>query len=416
MKTTVSFQLVDSLEEETGMKVKNKPADTKNEEALEQDASSTEDPETAEVSGETLPVEQDSDPKVKEEEESEEEEENPDPRKTVDEALKCLFEDSENFTDELAELLNNELELVIESDTEISDLLDAKLSTKKRKSLAPSTFCGPKKSFPVPDCAHVVAARRLIGRYKGPGSKEEILSCVSTKAKALGCAGKKDCQEDSQEVVDQGVILSDLSDEELGSTILLVEKLMVERGLKAERKCDKCEDFETQVSDFEAEVPKLQDTITVLRSEWKVTSAEYTASEDAHSETLKEFNDSLKSMATTLLLLTDKDSSEEDLEARVKAMTLEDLKKIVSEVDISEVISLVRSGLSREPEGTVNPSEAEAEEVNADDSVLKLSESLMKLQKSHGTPYARDCMVSWRQAGKLPEDFTLDKAASLMAN
>ena len=73
-----------------------------------------------------------------------------------------------------------------------SGVLDAKLSAQTRKKLSASTFCGPNKSFPVPDCAHVIAARRLIGRYKGPGSKQKILSCVSRKAKSMSCdSGEK---------------------------------------------------------------------------------------------------------------------------------------------------------------------------------------------------------------------------------
>ncbi len=77
-------------------------------------------------------------------------------------------------------------------DAEYGEILtDAKLSTEKRKSLKGSAFCGPGRSFPVPDCAHVTAARRLIGRAKvSDGTKSKILGCVSRKAKALGCEGK----------------------------------------------------------------------------------------------------------------------------------------------------------------------------------------------------------------------------------
>ena len=67
----------------------------------------------------------------------------------------------------------------------------SKLSSKQRKALSASKFCGPKRSFPVPDCSHVTAARRLIGRYKGPGSKDAILACVSKKANSLGCDNKE---------------------------------------------------------------------------------------------------------------------------------------------------------------------------------------------------------------------------------
>ena len=72
---------------------------------------------------------------------------------------------------------------------------DAKLSPEKRKNLKGSTFCGPNKSFPVNDCAHYTAALRLVGRYKGPGSKDAIVSCIERKGKALGCGSEK--KEDS---------------------------------------------------------------------------------------------------------------------------------------------------------------------------------------------------------------------------
>lgn len=81
---------------------------------------------------------------------------------------------------ELAHMLDSELEAE-----------DAKLSTEKRNKLKKGTFCGPGRSFPVPDCAHVTAARRLIGRAKvSDATKKKILSCVSRKASSLGCSTK----------------------------------------------------------------------------------------------------------------------------------------------------------------------------------------------------------------------------------
>lgn len=95
-------------------------------------------------------------------------------------------------------------EMVIEMDAalaagELKDeqVKDAKLSSEQRNKLSGSTFCGPGRSFPVPDCAHVTAARRLIGRAKvSDATKSKILGCVSRKAKSLGCGGgaKKDAQ------------------------------------------------------------------------------------------------------------------------------------------------------------------------------------------------------------------------------
>lgn len=62
----------------------------------------------------------------------------------------------------------------------------AKLTSKQRKKLPGSTFCGPNRSFPVPDVAHVTAARRLVGRsYLSSSQKKQVLVCVARKEKQL---------------------------------------------------------------------------------------------------------------------------------------------------------------------------------------------------------------------------------------
>ncbi len=90
--------------------------------------------------------------------------------------------------------INEELEL--ELDAAVTDgelpaelVKDAKLSSEARGNLPKGAFCGPNGSFPVPDCAHVTAARRLIGRAKvSDSTKSKILACVSSKAKTLKCS------------------------------------------------------------------------------------------------------------------------------------------------------------------------------------------------------------------------------------
>lgn len=88
---------------------------------------------------------------------------------------------------------------LIDGDQEVIDqlvkdeILDARLTAAQRKKLKASTFCGPNRSFPVPDCSHVTAARRLIGRAKlSSDAKARVLACVNRKAKAMGCGGGKD--------------------------------------------------------------------------------------------------------------------------------------------------------------------------------------------------------------------------------
>ena len=116
----------------------------------------------------------------------------------MDKCEECEEDISKFYEDESEEELENLKKMAeafdeyLEEDGVIPE--DKKLSAEARKKLSAKTFCGPNRSFPVPDCAHVTAARRLIGRYKGPGSKAKILACVNRKAKKLGCKSSKDSE------------------------------------------------------------------------------------------------------------------------------------------------------------------------------------------------------------------------------
>lgn len=67
-------------------------------------------------------------------------------------------------------------------------LNDAKLTAEQIAALTLSDYCGPNKSFPVPDCAHVTAARQLLEKYTGPGSKDRIAANIEKKARTLQCS------------------------------------------------------------------------------------------------------------------------------------------------------------------------------------------------------------------------------------
>jgi len=67
-----------------------------------------------------------------------------------------------------------------------------KLSTKDRKKLKSSTFCGPNRSFPVPDCKHVAVAKTYLARAKfSESTKKQIAACINRKAKQLECTVSK---------------------------------------------------------------------------------------------------------------------------------------------------------------------------------------------------------------------------------
>lgn len=67
------------------------------------------------------------------------------------------------------------------------------LTTKQRKKMKKSTFCGPGRSFPVNDCKHVGVAKAYLKRSKfSAATKKKIAACINGKAKTLGCTpGKK---------------------------------------------------------------------------------------------------------------------------------------------------------------------------------------------------------------------------------
>lgn len=138
-------------------------------------------------------------------------------------------------------------ELEVELDAAVTDgaltadvVKDAKLSSEKRGELEKGSFCGPNRSFPVTDCAHVTAARRLIGRAKvSDGAKSKILACVSRKAKSLGC-GSSDKKSDAVDTFDlaldsraagfiDSVVMADaaapLTTEDRGALVSIIKSL-----------------------------------------------------------------------------------------------------------------------------------------------------------------------------------------------
>lgn len=73
-----------------------------------------------------------------------------------------------------------------------ADEVAKKLTTKDRKKLKEATFCGPNRSFPVPDCKHVGTAKAYLNRSKfSKATKQRIAACINRKAKQLGCTPGK---------------------------------------------------------------------------------------------------------------------------------------------------------------------------------------------------------------------------------
>lgn len=127
---------------------------------------------------------------------------------------------------------------------------DQKLSSEKRDELDDSVFCGPDRSFPVHDCAHVTAARALIGRYKGPGSKDKILACINDKAAKLGCDSKSEdkCEHCSKDYAELKVKY-----ETVCATLDNLKTIQV--------------DYERALKDYETLVTQFNDCLNLLAKE-----------------------------------------------------------------------------------------------------------------------------------------------------
>ena len=68
------------------------------------------------------------------------------------------------------------------------DIKDARLSAAQRNALPDSAFCGPNRSFPANDCAHVRAGLRLLNRANvSEGVRDKIKGCLNKKNESMSC-------------------------------------------------------------------------------------------------------------------------------------------------------------------------------------------------------------------------------------
>jgi hypothetical protein len=309
--------------------------------------------------------------------------------------IQYAVEDAETAEDEIdpdkvAEEMVIELKAMLKAE-EISqeeyEAAEAKLSTAQRKKLSKSTFCGPKRSFPVPDCAHVIAARRLIGRYKGPGDKSAILSCVSRRAKALGCGSSKSKskKKDGAPVIEFALPSCDqiqtLSDEDVKLLFASVESQMIDRQLKVPHECSKCaesllkaEQSEELKNKAEEQIEDFESTFKVLREELQRQAEDYAeqVSENIDAQT-KLYAHNLERLALIGTLVGEYNTIDEAREALQEADIKTEEVKLNDKFDLDKLLEKLRDGMSRDPDGKVkNPSH------NTDKNNFQMPEGLSK--------------------------------------
>ena len=115
------------------------------------------------------------------------------------------------------------------------------LTTKQRKKMKKATFCGPGRSFPVPDCQHVGTAKAYLNRSNfSKSTKQKIAACINRKEKQLGCGkGKPAKAKGEVDIVDMNdlkactfIRLSSPSKKLYSSDVFAETKELVEKSIK----------------------------------------------------------------------------------------------------------------------------------------------------------------------------------------
>jgi len=313
-------------------------------------------------------------------------ESNTDDAETPDFLDSIVAFDAEHITEEVADKL---YDLMCEDE----EMKDAKLSTKQRKSLKSSTFCGPGRSFPIPDCAHVVAGRRLIGRYKGPGDKSKILACIARKAKALGCdSKKKDAKQTDSFCADD--MVQKLTAEQVQVLYdRLVQRLVDERILD-EQDCGTCTEFEKRLDELQMNFDSADNEIIQLRTELETA-------EDNYAETLGLLKDIKVQRINDFLLLKGEEVQDEE---ELRGLDLQALdskaEELCSALDMKEIAGRLNSGLANMPTVETHiPDPTEGGAVLADQAnplsakeTEQILTELLRIRMSYG----RDAMEAYR--------------------
>jgi hypothetical protein len=368
----------------------------------------------------------------------------------------------------LYDMIWAEVETAVKDGELTDDLIkDAKLSTEKRKALASSTFCGPGRSFPVPDCAHVTAARRLINRYKGEGKKSAILACVSRKAKAMGCdkatdAVTPEAPQETAPVVDQAPVVeatvkkdnccsnvlrglinvletdagdsmyasigeSEVEDEEgvLGEEEKNMLRMIMKRlsgivGMDAWNQAAALENLViidvTDVQAVTAEVVKLEETLGGVRDELKKTTQEYAKL----AQDLQVMQDALvnekvitrkakESHLTLLNQLVSTNPEDADVLKITDEVLESNLAKLSKDIDITKIVDKLNDGMSRTP-GTIIDSpmpvleNSKVQERVSASKLARIEEEYFRILLTSGQKAAESFKDEMRRAGYLPTE------------
>lgn len=323
-----------------------------------------------------------------------------------------------------AEMLKTYCDSVPETEREVvtKEILDAKLTAEQRKGMSSSTFCGPDRSYPVPDCNHAKSAMAYAKKYNESSS---VMSCIRRKAARLGCPMEE--QKDSVTPDPFGTYTVEYFDRFEDSEIEQFKNGLI--ASMQERKLD----CGCLGSDDSAKLKELEKTLSSTKPEENVAQQLDNAKKeikylhtDIENLTNVVADAALESRVAyvnhirDLRRLSGETVEIEAISAELKDKATDDirgiLKDLMGKVDISKIAGKLSSGLTNpNPVGAVESPVLVVDNMNPDIKkfdnkvVTQVRFEWLRLNHSRGRVAADKFLADCKEKGLIPADLVLIK-------
>lgn len=260
-----------------------------------------------------------------------------------------------------------------------------KLEEEAIKKLSDSTFCGPNRSFPCPDSAHVKAALAVLDSVEC-SNKIETLVKLKTKEVALG---KEETKSDSEKDADATFVmpasvnaLEKLSDQEVLILCAMADQAGATRKLKMKAECSKCAENLTKAEEaveIAKEVSSQNEDslniLSVLREELKFHQADYVHQIDKFIVLETELRAAKEEKLAIIGTLGGKYKSTKSAMDSLKGSNIDALEtSIMDSFDLAAAAKRLNDGTSKDPECGLDPLKDPTK--NGDKDNLQLPEGL----------------------------------------
>lgn len=304
-----------------------------------------------------------------------------------------------------------------ENEEDLAPLMkDAKLDAASRKKLSSSTFCGPNRSYPVPDCAHAKSAMAYAKKYNESSS---VMACIMRKASRLGCpfsGGKKDSVQEELPVYDVAYFDA-YSDEHIRQLDAALRLVIKERALTCGCEQTKKEELDALVleahkkveDDYKKKVVDLESRLESARKESKYLHEDISNLIDSSTKMTVEMRGLYASRIKDYRVLAN-DSVSDALEEKSTDELKQILATLGTKVDIPKIADTLNSGLTKKSVGTVTNPTIVQDNIKRNITVDKKTIEDIKLQtwkirrvygKEASDKYIEDC----KSNGLLPVDW-----------